>query len=89
MLLLVANGFSLRLSQRLFRAWNIGSLLLLGIIVAIALLSAPSPFQQISRDQPNLAISLFPYTLLPALLVPLVLLSQLLLLSSNHELSNG
>ncbi len=64
-------------SRQILLAWNILGLILLGIIVTLALLSAPSPFQQLAFDQPNQAILRFPFTLLPGVVVPLVLLAHL------------
>jgi hypothetical protein len=57
--------------------WNIICLCLLFSIVIHAILSAPSAFQQLAFNQPNTAILHFPYTLLPAFIVPLVLFSHL------------
>ena len=57
--------------------WNIISLSLLLFIVANAVLSAPSPVQQFAFDQPNIAIFYFPFVLLPAVVVPIVLFSHL------------
>lgn len=58
-------------------AWNLLCLGLLFNIVITAVLSAPSPFQQFGFDQPNIAILYFPFIWLPAVVVPLVLLSHL------------
>jgi len=58
-------------------AWNILCLGLLVNIVVNAVLSAPSPFQQFAFDQPNVAILNFPYSLLPAFVVPVVLFCHL------------
>lgn len=69
-----------RLNMIVFRAWNILGLLFLLSIVSIAILSAPSPIQLLAFDTPNLALITFPYTLLPAVIVPIVLLSHLLCL---------
>jgi hypothetical protein len=68
------------INQNLFRLWNIVGIIFLTIIVGTAIFSAPSPIQQLAFDQPNLAILQFPYTLLPAIVVPVVLLSHLLCL---------
>jgi hypothetical protein len=68
------------LNQKLFRMWNYFGILMLSIIVVIAILSAPTPFQQLAFMQPNIAILSFPFTLLPAIVVPIVLLSHLLML---------
>ena len=66
-----------RMSRRVLLVWNFICLGLLLNIVANAVLSAPSPFQQFAFDQPNLAILYFPFSLLPAFVVPLVLFSHL------------
>jgi hypothetical protein len=58
-------------------AWNFICLGLLLNIVINATLSAPSPFQQFAFEQPNLAILNFPYSWLPAFIVPLVLFAHL------------
>ncbi|MBE2288028.1 MAG: hypothetical protein IAE95_00640 [Chitinophagaceae bacterium] len=62
--------------------WNAGCLLLLANIVIHAVLAAPTPFQRIAFDMPNVAIGYFPFNLLPAFLVPAVLLSHVVSLRS-------
>ena len=57
--------------------WNVVCLALLINVVGNGLLSAPSPFQQLSFNQPNIAILYFPFVWLPGVIVPLVLLSHL------------
>jgi hypothetical protein len=57
--------------------WNLVCLALLVNIVAIAVLAARTPFQQLAIEQPNVAITYFPFSLLAAVVVPLVLLSHL------------
>jgi hypothetical protein len=57
--------------------WNFICLGLLLNIVINAVLSAPSPFQQFGFDQPNVAILNFPFSWLPAFIVPLVLFAHL------------
>lgn len=57
--------------------WNILCLGLLANIVTTALLSAPSPFQRLAFEQPNVAILHFPFVWLPACVVPIVLLAHL------------
>jgi len=57
--------------------WNFICLGLLFNIVIIAVLSAPFPFQQIGLDQPNIAVLYFPFSWLPTVIVPIVLLSHL------------
>lgn len=81
-LYLVFSGKAL--PHRLFLAWNVAAMVLLIVIVVIAIISAPSPIQLLAFEQPNRAILLFPYTLLPAIVVPLVLLSHLLVLKKER-----
>ncbi len=66
-----------RFSKKVLLAWNFICLALLLNIVINAVLSAPTAFQQFAFDQPNIAILYFPFNLLPAIVVPLVLLSHL------------
>lgn len=67
-------------SPKLLYYWNILGLVLLTIIVVTAVLSAPTPFQQLAFDQPNVAIKGLPFLLLPIVIVPVVVLSHLLAL---------
>lgn len=78
LLLLHSLIFKQQLQAIFFRIWNVAGLLFLSVIVITALVSAPSPIQLLAFEQPNIAILQFPYTLLPAVIVPLVLLSHLL-----------
>jgi hypothetical protein len=57
--------------------WNFIGLALLINIVIHAVLSAPSPFQQLAFEQPNVAVFYFPFIWLPSCVVPLVLFSHL------------
>jgi hypothetical protein len=63
------------MNKTLIIAWNIICLLLLLNVVSAAILSLPARFQQFGFEQPNVALGYFPFVLLPACLVPLVLLS--------------
>lgn len=65
------------LSNQWLMAWNVVALALLLNIVTHALLSAPSPFQQLAFQQPNIGILKFPFIWLPGFVVPIVLLSHL------------
>ena len=65
------------LSTRWLLVWNVLALLLLANVVTHALLSVPSPFQQLAFEQPNVAILKFPYIWLPGFVVPTVLLGHL------------
>lgn len=57
--------------------WNLACLALLLNILVLAVLSLPTPFQQLAFDQPNVGVLYFPYILLPALIVPVVLFALL------------
>lgn len=56
--------------------WNIISLLLLLNIIVTAVLSLKTPFQVFGVEQPNIALTYFPYNLLAAAIVPIVLMSH-------------
>ena len=66
-----------KLSRRTILIWNFIALALLINIVTNAALSAPFRFQLFAFDQPNIAILNFPFTWLPAFIVPAVLFSHL------------
>ena len=65
------------INKPLIIAFNLVGIGLLFNIVSIAVLSIPSPMQQLAFDQPNQAVLLFPYVFLPTLVVPIVLFSHL------------
>lgn len=73
-----------RLSKTFILVWNMFGLVFLIIIVAIAILSSPLPLQQLAFDQPNIALLQFPFTYLPAFIVPIVFLSHILTIKSNR-----
>lgn len=50
-------------------AWNIGGLALLLNIVIRAILSLPSPLQQLAFEQPNIAVIYVPFVWLPSVIV--------------------
>ena len=60
-----------------FVGFNIIGLILLANVVIIAIISLPSPIQQIAFEQPNRAVTFFPYVWLPTIIVPIVLFSHL------------
>lgn len=66
-----------RISAKWLLAWNIAALGLVVNVVVNGVLSAPFPFQQFAFDQPNIAVLYFPFNLLPAVVVPLVVFSHL------------
>ena len=51
--------------------WNLAGLALLINIVSIAILSLPTPFQVFTGEPSSAVVSIFPYVLLPGVLVPL------------------
>jgi hypothetical protein len=57
--------------------WNIVCLALVCIIMVIALLSAPTPFQQLGFEQPNVGVLKFPFGWLPSFIVPVVVFCHL------------
>jgi hypothetical protein len=64
------------LNRGILIAWNIICLLLVINASRIAVLSMPN-FGLIGAEQPDIALGLFPYILLPAVIVPLVLFAHL------------
>lgn len=75
-----------KLNKQFILVWNFFALGLLLFIVMNALLSAPVPFQQFAFEQPNIAVLHFPYILLPAFIVPIVLFGHFV---SIRRLLNG
>jgi len=74
-------GFARKqLNKKIIITWNIICMGLLISVVIHAILATPSVFQQIAFNRPNIAILSFPYALLPAVIVPLVLFSHLVIL---------
>ncbi len=69
--------------QPFFLWWNVAGILFLATIVVTAILSSPLPIQQLAFDQPNTAVLTFPFSFLPAYIVPIVLLSHLLTISKR------
>ena len=57
--------------------WNAIGLILILSILFFGLLSAELPFQQFGFDQPNQAVTYFPFILLPATIVPIVIWTHL------------
>ena len=66
-----------KINKPLLWTWHILSILLLLNIIITALISTPTVFQQIAFEQPNLAMFRFPFLLLPGIIVPLVLVSNI------------
>ena len=57
--------------------WNIVGLVFVLFIVVNAVLSISTPFQLFGFDQPNVAVNYFPFVLLPAVIVPVVIYTHL------------
>ncbi len=57
--------------------WNIVCLALVVNVVTIGILSAPTVFQKLSFDQPNIGILKFPFGWLASVIVPIVIFSHL------------
>ncbi len=72
---LYTNG---KLSSKALLIWNYIGLIFLVNIVLTAIISAPGPQQFIAFDQPNKAVQHFPFSLLPAIIVPIVFFSHIL-----------
>ncbi|WP_343700162.1 hypothetical protein [Chitinophaga sp.] len=66
-----------RLPRGMLIGWNLFCMALLLNVVIHAILSAPTPIQQLAFDQPNRAVLYFPFVWLPGCIVPLVLFSHL------------
>lgn len=69
-----------RFNRKFFIVWNVAGMVFLLFIVSLAILSSPLPIQRFAYEQPNIAVLEFPYCLLPACIVPVVLMSHILLL---------
>jgi len=66
--------------RALLIVWNLVCLALVLNVAITGVLSVPSPFQKLAFDQPNIAVLYFPYALLPAFVVPVVIFSHLAVL---------
>jgi hypothetical protein len=62
----------------LLLVWNVITLGILLFTITNGILSAPSPFQQFAFDQPNVAVLLFPFIWLPAVVVPIAYYAHLI-----------
>ena len=65
-------------SPKVALVWNFAGLLLLGNIVAVALLSTPYPFRVFTNEPANTLVFSFPFVWLPAFVVPFALLLHLI-----------
>jgi hypothetical protein len=62
--------------------WDVLGLSDLVVAVTLGVLTAPGPFQRFAFDQPNVAISEFPFVIIPTVLVPLSVLLHVFSLRS-------
>lgn len=60
-------------SSKVLLAWNVTGLFLVLCILFNGILSSELPFQQFGFEQPNRGINFFPFVLLPATIVPIVI----------------
>ena len=67
-----------KISKKILLFWNFAALSLVLFILFNAILSAELPFQQFGFNQPNRAILFFPFILLPATIVPIVIHTHIL-----------
>jgi hypothetical protein len=65
-----------QISRTIMIIWNAACIVLLLNVVASAVLSLPARYQNFGFEVPNIAVGYFPYLLLPAILVPLVLFAN-------------
>ncbi len=65
------------LGKSILLIWNIVGLILILTILFIGIFSGELPFQLFNFDQPNQAVIYFPFVLLPATIVPLVIWTHL------------
>ena len=76
----LAAPFVATRSDRARVIWNVLGIVDLVVAVTMGFLTSPSPFQQLALDDPNLAISRFPFVLVPVFAVPLSVLLHLVAL---------
>ncbi len=67
-----------KLSNTLIIAWNVICLGLVLFILITGVLSLETPFQQFGFEQPNKALFYFPFILLPAVIVPIVIYTHII-----------
>ena len=66
-----------KISTTTLLIWNVIGLCFVLFILTNGILSVESPFQQFGFDQPNRGITYFPFVLLPATIVPIVIWTHL------------
>jgi len=74
------------IDKKVLIAWNLIGLALVLFIMINGILSSRLPIQQFAFDQPNVALEYFPFILLPAVIVPMVIythVTDIILLCRN------
>ena len=66
-----------KISKKTLLTWNVVGLILVLFILFNGILSSELPFQQFGFEQPNRGINYFPFVLLPATIVPIVIWTHL------------
>ena len=66
-----------KLNDRLLLIWNIIGLGLILFILFTGIFSSELPFQLFAFEQPNRAMTYFPFVLLPAIIVPIVIYTHI------------
>jgi len=69
-------------------AWHLTGIGLLANVVTTAVLSMPTPFQRLNFDRPCVGVFDFPFTWLPAFVVPAVLFAHLVSLTQLFPRKN-
>lgn len=66
-----------KIGKKILLLWNVVGLILVLFILLNGILSSELPFQQFGFEQPNRGINYFPFVLLPATIVPIVIWTHL------------
>ena len=74
-----------RLGQEWSVAYQYFGILVLTSTIVLAVLSAPSPYQQLGQAQPTVAIFYLPFVWLPAVVAPLMLWAHFIALGILYE----
>lgn len=74
-----------KLSDTFLLVWNWVCLILVSQVVITGILSAPTPFQQLSLNEPNTGILYFPFVWLPGIVVPLVMLGHMVAIKKLNQ----
>ena len=72
-------------SVNLLFGWNILGLVMLGSAAVNGFLSAPTVYQKLAFDQPNIAVLYFPFIWLPSFIAMIVLFSHLVMMKRLME----